>query len=122
MEKEFEDYWNMHQKHLVLNAPENLRTEYMEAGRLDSPVDWLCFIFPIGVGIILQPLLGFASEILSWGIVLMVVVVLFVLMQMIKPHLTKKKSETQVLKEIKKFYYERYKKTGSLDMLEPWQD
>ena len=94
----------------------------MEAGRLDSPVDWLCFIFPIGVGIILQPLLGFASEILSWGIVLMVVVVLFVLMQMIKPHLTKKKSETQVLKEIKKFYYDRYKKTGSLDMLEPWQD
>ena len=122
MDKMFEDYWNIHQKHLVLNAPEKLRKEYMEAKSLDSPVDWLCFLFPVGVGILLQPLLGFTSEILSWGIVLLVVVVLFVLMQMVKPHLTKKKSETQVLREIKQFYYERYKKAGSLDILEPWQD
>lgn len=39
MDKEFEDYWNLHQRHLILSAPEKLRSEYMEAGRLDSPAD-----------------------------------------------------------------------------------
>lgn len=122
MEKEFENYWNIHQRHLILNAPENMRKEYMEAGRLDSPVDWACFILPVGAGIVIQPMLGFASEVLSWGIVLLIVVFLFVVMQMVKPYISKKKTEAQVLDEIKRYYYERYKKTGSLDMLEPWQD
>ena len=79
MDKEFEDYWNLHQRHLILSAPEKLRSEYMEAGRLDSPADWVCFILPVGVGILLQPFLNFSSEILSWAIVLVVVVLLFVL-------------------------------------------
>ena len=34
MDKEFEDYWNLHQRHLILSAPEKLRSEYMEAGRI----------------------------------------------------------------------------------------
>lgn len=67
MDKEFEDYWNLHQRHLILSAPEKLRSEYMEAGRLDSPADWVCFILPVGVGILLQPLLRFTSEILYMG-------------------------------------------------------
>lgn len=61
-------------------------------------------------------------EILSWAIVLVVVVVLFVLMQMIKPYISKKKTEAEALEEIKNYYYERYKKTGKLDKLEPWND
>lgn len=122
MDKEFEDYWNLHQRHLRLSAPEKLRSEYMEAGRLDSPADWVCFILPVGVGILLQPFLNFSSEILSWAIVLVVVVSLFVLMQMIKPYISKKKTEAEALEEIKKYYYERYKKTGKLDTLEPWNN
>lgn len=122
MDKEFEDYWNLHQRHLILSAPQKLRSEYMEAGRLDSPADWVCFILPVGVGILLQPLLRFTSEILSWAIVLVVVVLLFVLMQMIKPYISKKKTEAEALEEIKKYYYERYKKTGKLDTLEPWNN
>lgn len=121
MDKEFEDYWNAHQRHLILNAPEKLRKEFMESSRLDSPVDWVCFVIPIAVGILLQPLLGFASEILSWGVVLLVVVILFVLLQMVRPYISRKKTEAQVVDEIKRFYYERYKKYG-LDMMEPWQE
>lgn len=56
------------------------------------------------------------------AIVLVVVVVLFVLMQMIKPYISKKKTEAEALEEIKNYYYERYKKTGKLDKLEPWND
>lgn len=122
MEKEFEDYWAVHQKHLLLNAPEELRSQLIEAGRLDSPTDWLCFVIPVAAGVLVQPFIKLRSEILSWGIVLIVVVILFVLMQMVKPRLSKKKTEVQAMEEIKRYYYERYKKLGSLEQLEPWQD
>lgn len=97
MEKEFEDYWLKHQKRLILKSPKNLREEYLESTRLDTPMDWVCFVLPIAVGIILQPRLNFESEILSWGVVLLVVVVLFALLQMVKPYLQKKKTTIQAL-------------------------
>lgn len=122
MEKEFEDYWNQHKKHLILNAPEKMRAEYLESTRLDSPIDWLCFVIPIGVGIAVQPFIRLRSEILSWAIMLVVVVVLFVLMQMVKPLLSKKKSEAQVIDRIKKYYYDRYKQIGDVNKMEPWRD
>jgi len=122
MEKEFEDYWAAHQKHLILNAPEKMRAEFLESSRLDSPLDWLGFILPIGVGIVVQPLIHLRSEILSWGIVLVLVVILFVLVQMIKPHISKKRTEAEVIDSIKQYYYERYKKLGDINKLEPWRD
>ena len=122
MEKEFEDYWSKHQRRLILNSPKNLRDEYLEASKLDTPMDWLGIIIPIGVGVVVQPFIRLKSEILSWGIVLVIVVVLFVLMQMLKPYVSKKKTEPQVLEEIKQYYYERYKIKGDLEKLEPWQD
>ena len=122
MDKEFEEYWSTHQKHLILNAPERMRKELLEAGRLDSPGDWLCFIIPIGVGIVIQPLIKLQSEILSWFIILVLVIFLFALMQMIKPYISKKKTEAQVMDAIKQYYYDRYKKIGDLDKLEPWRE
>ena len=119
MEKEFEDYWLKHQKRLILKSPKNLREEYLESTHLDTPMDRVCFVLPIAVGIILQPRLNFESEILSWGVVLLVVVVLFALLQMVKPYLQKKKTTIQALDAIKNFYYERYKKYG-LDKIESW--
>ena len=59
------------------------------------------------------------SEILSWAVVLLIVVVCFAVMQLVKPMLQKKKSTIQVVKSIKAFYYEVYKKNG-LKKLEPW--
>lgn len=119
MEKEFEDYWKKHQKRLILNAPKELRDEYLESTRLDTPMDWACFVIPIALGIVLQPDLHLDSEILSWGIVLLVVVVSFALLQMQKPRLQKKKTTIQALEAIKKFYYERYQKYG-LAKMELW--
>ncbi|MCW4121566.1 hypothetical protein [Segatella copri] len=112
MEKEFEDYWNKHQKRLILNAPKALRDEYIESTKLDSPIDWVCFILPVALGIGLQPILDIRSEILSWAVVLLIVVVCFAVMQLVKPMLQKKKSTIQVVKSIKAFYYEVYKKNG----------
>lgn len=64
MEKEFEDYWNAHRKRMLLNAPRELREEYLESTKLDSPMDWVCFVLPVAVGILVQPHIHFASEIL----------------------------------------------------------
>lgn len=119
MEREFEDYWQQYQKRLTLNSPRELREEYLESTRLDSPVDWACFVLPIAVGIILQPYLHLKSEILSWGIIVLVVVVLFALLQMVKPLLQKKKSTSQALEQIKEYYYKRYQEYG-LDKMERW--
>jgi len=120
MEKEFEDYWQRHQKRLVLQAPKELRDEYLNSNRLNTPMDWICFILPIAVGVILQPRLNLSSEFLSWGIVLFVVVVCFVLLQQLKPHIQHKKTTIQALEAIKNYYYERYQKYG-LDKMETWQ-
>lgn len=120
MEKEFEDYWNAHRKRMLLNAQRELREEYLESTKLDSPMDWVCFVLPVAVGILVQPHIRFASEILSWIIVLLIVVVLFALLQMVKPMLQKKKTTIQVIEQIKQYYYDRYKKYG-LDKMEPWK-
>lgn len=122
MEKEFEDYWTTHQRRLILNAPEKLRKEYLQASRLDSPLDWIGFILPIGLGIALQPFLPLQSEILSWAITFVFVVLSFALVQMLKPRFTNRRTVAQVLDEIKQYYYQRYKKIGNLHLLEPWND
>ena len=122
MEKEFVDYWNTHQNHLILNAPEGLRKEYFDSSRLDTPIDWICFLIPIAVGILLQTFMGIASTIVSMGITIVVVVLLYALMQMVKPYLSQKKSEAEAVERIKMYYYERYKKSHSLEKLEPWRD
>lgn len=99
MEKEFVDYWNTHQKHLILNAPEGLRKEYFDSNRLDTPIDWICFLIPIAVGILLQTFMGIASTIVSMGITIVVVVLLYALMQMVKPYLSQKNLRQKQLRE-----------------------
>ena len=34
MEKEFEEYWSAHSKRMLLNAPGNLRQEYLDEIRI----------------------------------------------------------------------------------------
>ena len=119
MEKEFEEYWSAHSKRMLLNAPGNLRQEYLESTKLETPMDWVCYILPVAAGILIQPHVNLKSEVLSWAIILLIVVVLFVLLQMVKPFFQKKKSTIQAIDQIKQYYYERYKKYG-LDKMEPW--
>lgn len=90
MEKEFEEYWSAHSKRMLLNAPGNLRQEYLESTKLDTPMDWVCYILPVAAGILIQPYVNLKSEVLSWAIILLIVVVLFVLLQMVKPFFRKR--------------------------------
>lgn len=90
MEKDFEEYWSAHSKRMLLNAPRNLRQEYLESTKLDTPMDWVCYILPVAAGILIQPHVNLKSEVLSWAIILLIVVVLFVLLQMVKPFFRKR--------------------------------
>lgn len=119
MSKNFEEYWEKHQKHLILNAPEPLRSQYVDSNKLDTPMDWLCFVVPIGIGIMIQSNLELKSEILSWAIVLVAVVVLFAVMQLVKPYITKKKTTEQVINDIKAFYYKKFQESGDLNTMDP---
>ncbi len=121
IEKTFNEYWERYQKQLILNAPSSLREEYLKSTQLDTPVDWFCFVLPIVVGVGLFPLLNFGSEMLSWLVVVLVVVVLFALMQMLKPYLSKKKTTAQVVDRIKAYYFEIYKKSGDIESLDDWR-
>lgn len=119
MNKSFDEYWDKHQRHLILNAPEPLRSQYLESNKLDTPVDWLCFVIPIGVGIVIQSSLKLKSEFVSWAIVLVVVVALFAVMQVLKPYLTKKKTTEQVVGDIKNYYLKKFQETGDLNLIDP---
>lgn len=119
MSKNFEEYWEKHQKNLILNAPEPLRSQYVDSNKLDTPMDWLCFVIPIGVGIFIQSVLNLRSELLSWAIVLVIVVVLFAVMQLLKPYITKKKTTEQVISDIKNYYYKKYQESGDLNLIDP---
>lgn len=121
MDRDFEAYWSQNHKRLILNAPKKMRDDYMDSTKMNSVLDWICFVVPIGVGIMTQPLLGIQSEILSWAITVVVVVVLFVFMQILKPVIQRKKSTIQVVEHIKQYYYERYLEKG-FDGIEPWKD
>lgn len=117
---EFEAYWAAHQKYLIKNAPRELQESLLKANTLDTPMDWVCFALPVGVGIAVQSMLRMQSVILSWLVVVVVVVVLFVLLQMAKPHITKKKTPAQVIEEIKQYYVGRYREKGDLTQMESW--
>lgn len=119
MNGSFDEYWEKHQRNLILNAPEPLRSQYMESNKLDTPVDWLCFVIPIAVGIIVQSSLKLRSEFVSWAIILVVVVVLFAVMQILKPYLTKKKTTDQVVNDIKSYYFKKFQETGDLNLIDP---
>lgn len=120
MTKEFESYFEHNRRRLVAKAPKELQEELLDSTSINTPIDWACIIVPLGVGVFIQPFLPFHSEIANWGIVLVVVVVLFALMQMVRPFFTKKKNSMQALDDIKEYYYERYKETGDLTKIDPW--
>lgn len=120
-EKIFNEFWERHQKQLILNAPKELRDEYVKSTQLDTPLDWVCFVLPIAAGIGLFPLFQVGSEVLSWLIMAVVVIVLFVLMQMLKPLVSRKKTTPQVVGRIKAYYYNIYVKTGDIESLDMWR-
>lgn len=120
MTKEFEDYFEHNRRRLLAKAPKELQDELLESTSFNTPIEWACIIVPLGVGIFMQPFLPFRSELLNWGVVCVVVVILFVVMQMIRPYFTKKKNALQAIEDIKKYYYERYEQTGDLAKIEPW--
>ena len=119
-ETEFNQFWEQHHKQLILNAPKELRDEYVESTQLNCPLDWLCFILPLGIGILVQPYIRLGSEILSWLIMVVIVVVLFALMQMVKPYISKKESTAQVVERIKEYYYSMYLQQGGLENFNAW--
>ena len=118
---EFEEYWLSHEKELILRAPKKLQDDMLEATKLTTVTDWAFFIFPICVGVLIQPFIQLKSEILSWLLAVVAVVIIFVALQILKPYVSKKKTAGEAKQAIKQFYWERYKKYG-IDKLTDWEE
>lgn len=118
---EFEEYWLSHEKELILRAPKKLQDDMLEATKLTTVTDWAFFIFPICVGVLIQPFIRLKSEILSWLVSVVAIVIIFVALQILKPYVSKKKTSGEAKEAIKQFYWERYKKYG-IEKLAVWEE
>lgn len=112
MEKEFESYWSVHQKRLIERAPAALREERKESGRMNTAGDWILEAFPI-VAVVAFMNYGFVgSELLNFLLALVVGVIVFTLINLIKPYVTGKRNIGEIDKDIKAYFYKIYQEQG----------
>lgn len=114
-EKEFEDYWNLHKKQLLMEAPQHLKEERLNSVKMNTAGDWLLAAFPFIV-IVLFLQAGFIkNEMLNYICGIVICIILWVLCEMTKPYVIGKRSVGDIDKDIKQYYYEQWK-NGKLDI------
>lgn len=114
MEKEFEDYWKARQKHLIQNAPEHLAEERRNSSRMNTAGDWLLLAFPVVAMFIFMNQHFIQSELPNFLCGVVVCVVFAVIGELLKPYVTGKRRVGDIDKDIKQYYYEKYKRDGKL--------
>ena len=114
MEQEFENYWNLHHKHLIETAPSKVAEERKRSLGVNTAADWLLIAFPVIVMVVLMDYNFVNSPIINFVIVLFIGVITLVLGQMISPYVTGKRRITDIDNDIKQYYYNKYKHTGEL--------
>ncbi|MBP7856437.1 MAG: hypothetical protein KAZ98_00970 [Prevotella sp.] len=117
MEQEFEDYWKKHRSSLMAVAPSQLQEELKNNTRLTTGGDWLIFIIPIVILVVLSDSGLFAQEWLNWVVAIVVGVLAFGLMDYVKPYVTGKRRYTDIEADIKQHFYQIYRAKG-LEALE----
>ncbi len=112
MEKEFEDYWNMHRARLIRRCPTSLKDERQNSSKMNTAGDWLLFIVPV-VAMILFINHGFIkNEMINLVVTLVIGIIIYVLSDMLKPYVTGKRNVVDIDKDIKRHFYQIYKEKG----------
>jgi hypothetical protein len=112
MEKEFEDYWKLHSKQLTKVAPERLRNELDDFGKMNTAGDWLLFIMPIIVFCLFYNLQIIASNTLNILVSIVLAALTYVLTVMAKPYVTRKRDINDILADIKEHFHQVYLNKG----------
>lgn len=117
MEKEFEEFWKLHQKQLLSKAPEKYTAELKDSRSLNTAGDWLLLLFELVPGIYFTQAGYLRNEMLNFICGVVVIFVCMAVGEMLKPYVTGKRSSGDIVNDIKQYYYNRYKENGTLDGL-----
>ena len=117
MEQEFEDYWKKHRASLLVVAPKQLKTELKNNTRLNTVGDLVIYVTPFLVFGFLFNSNFFAQGWLNWLVPLLVFLLVYGVMEYIKPFLTGKRRYVDIEADIKQHFYQIYREKG-LDTLE----
>ena len=90
MEKEFENYWKHHQSELIQRAPQALKEERENTGRMNTAGDWILFVVPIIAMVGFMNYGFFAQEMVNFLIALVIGIFFFFLSMLLKPYITGK--------------------------------
>ena len=101
---DFEAYWRANKGRLLLDAPQQLKTERTDSGKLNTPGDWLLAPLPIVAMILFMRMGWIASELLNLVGAIAVGVVLYVLGEMAKPYVTGKRSVADIDRDIQEYF------------------
>lgn len=112
MEKEFENYWKHHQSELIQRAPQALKEERENTGRMNTAGDWILFVVPIIAMVGFMNYGLFAQEMVNFLVALVIGIVFFFLSMLLKPYVTGKRSVVDIDKDIKRYFYQIYQKEG----------
>lgn len=112
MEKEFENYWKHHQQALIQRAPQALKKERENTGKMNTAGDWLLFVIPIIAMVCFMNYGLFAKEMVNFLVALVVGVIFFFLSMLLKPYVTGKRNVVDIDEDIKQHFYQIYQKQG----------
>ena len=112
--KEFEKYWSENRDAIIKSAPCVLREERANNGKMNTAGDWLLFIVPMlaGIGFFNTKLI--TSEMVNFLVGLAIVVVCYVVVMLIRPYVTGKRSIADIDADIKAYAYTVYEKEHAL--------
>lgn len=112
MEKEFENYWEHHQQALIQQAPQALKEERENTGKMNTAGDWFLFVIPIIAMVGFMNYGFFAKEMINLVVALVIGIVFFFLSMLLKPYVTGKRSVVDIDEDIKQYFYQIYQKQG----------
>lgn len=116
MEKEFEEFWKRNQQMLIERAPQHLKDERANTGKMNTAGDWILFIVPVAMMIIFTDHGFFRNEMVNFIVGVLIGIVGFALSMFVKPYVTGKRNVVDIDADIKQHFYQIYKNKG-LDSL-----
>lgn len=112
MEKEFDNYWKNHQLQFVAHAPQALKAERDNTGKLNTAGDWILMALPVVAMVAFMEYGVFANEMLNFVVGLGVGVLVFAVSVYIKPWVTGKRHVADIDEDIKQHFYKIYREHG----------
>lgn len=107
-EAEFEKIWSSKpSKEWMAAAPSRFQEELKRSKGMNTAGDWLSLV-PIALIVVYQGSISVGNELLRYLIVAVLIIVWFVIWEMIKPYITNKRSEADILNDVKAYFYQQW--------------